>query len=730
MALDITQSATPTGMGRGAPRGALDYLRVMKRNKWGIISVVVLAGIVGALISSSITPLYRAETKLFVRPQPDVLPADALMAAANNLSSYQAQRELIRSRTVAEKVVETLDLTKSEDFRPQNSKFVAKVMKTVGLRPKKSAQGTALSKADAERMFQSHLNVQALPASEIILLQYDSHDPKLAAKVVNQVANTYIEAVDSSRQDVNEQTVEWLGEKLENVRKKLVEAEAKLQSFQATEKIGDSEHVNSIVREKISSVSSELVKATSRRAEAEIRRQQLMAAEKAGLGYGSIQEVMSNPLVQRFKEQEAELRRRVLELSERYGEKHPKLISARSELSTVQKRLDAEIKQVVAGLMREYDLAVTAEDKFRRLAESTQDEIRRAKGTSYDLALLEQEVTTNRQLYNLLLTRLNETDVSKQDKAVNVRVLDVAKPPAAPYKPNNARIIGTSVILGLFIGIVMAVVRENLDDTFKTGSDLGQKLALPVLGVFPHLHRNQLEGQAPERYVAMRPRSSVSEAVNNIRTNLLFSAADDPMRVILMTSAVSEEGKTTISSNLGIALARLGPTLILEADLRKPRLKAFRRNARKAGVFEFVTGKNGLKECITRDPRVKNLFMITVERVPANPLEFLASRRFANALESLKKYFRYIVIDAPPVLPVSDALILSKLADGTIFVVGAESTVQAAASEALVRLAKADARIVGTILSQARQKTLNAYGGGYYYGGGGGYYYDANHARS
>ncbi|MDX1812949.1 MAG: polysaccharide biosynthesis tyrosine autokinase, partial [Gammaproteobacteria bacterium] len=310
----------------------------------------------------------------------------------------------------------------------------------------------------------------------------------------------------------------------------------------------------------------------------------------------------------------------------------------------------------------------------------------------------------------------------KDNDKVSVKVIEAATVPKAPFKPNRKRIIIISFLLGLIGSILLSLLREYSDKTFKTGEDVIEKTKLPLLGVLPILNKKDLVDSTPERVIVQKPRSSIAEAVNNIRTNIIFGNNDEePPQVILVTSAVASEGKTTVSANMGITLARLGPTLVIEADTRRPRMRGFMNKTQKGGVFEYVAGKASLKDSVVQDHEVKNLYTLPVKMKPAKPIEFLSSRRFKEAIAVLRKKFKFIVIDTPPILPVSDAIVLAPVVDGAILVIGAESTKHAMAKDAISRLEQVNAPLLGAVLSRANPKTFGSYGSSYYYGYGYGY---------
>ena len=343
---------------------------------------------------------------------------------------------------------------------------------------------------------------------------------------------------------------------------------------------------------------------------------------------------------------------------------------------------------------------------------------------------LEREVATNRQLYEMFLTRFKETDLSRDYTLSNARVVDRAQVPTAPYKPDEAAILGIWLIIGSTLGVLIAFLREYLDNTFNSTDQVEEKLRLPVLGVVPLLKlkpqtRNE-EPNAnpgiPERYYIHRSQSSFAEAINHIRTGAMYSNVDAPPQVILISSAVQGEGKTTLATNLGLSYAQLGRTLLIDADLRKPRVAHVAGVEPGAGLVEYVAGAQKPSDCLITDPDCSNLAILKSGTVPPNPLELLSSKRLKTAVAELRDKFDHIVIDTAPILPVSDAIVLSHIADAVLMVVQSERTTFKMVQDALRRLEGASITPLGIVLAQVRHRKTSHYHDGHYEYSYGGYY--------
>jgi succinoglycan biosynthesis transport protein ExoP len=711
----------------------IDYWRVLTRYKWAIFSVAIIGGLIGLMIAATTSPVYRAQTRILVEHEKKEVLNERRPQRFNLTAFFLTQIELLRSTTLARELVERLELQKLPEFSEKPKSMVFDLLASLAGAEKAAelmGQSTEETKSDSPmtdtvRHLQKNLSVQSGRHKGIIVVGYDSYSPQTAAAVANEITALYIRAVEKQQETNVEENIQWLTEQLNLARSKLVESEAELQGFQRSSDLGGSKDVQSASAKKLNNIMNELLAARSQRASTEIALRQVKELpKKTTAAYLGIKNIEQDSNVRETRSLESKAMRNINELSERYGEKHPKMIAARAELRSIRKKLALDVRRASTSLQNEFQLAVAKEKEIAKVYEQMKRESNVLKGKVFDLAKLEMDVATNREIYDMLLTRVKEADLNKDSERVIVKVIDPAAIPASPYKPDLKKIVSKWLMIGLLIGVILAFLRDSMDTTMKTGEDLKERLGLNVLGIFPVLSRRDLDGFRPERVIAEKPRSGIAESFNNIRTNIIFSAANEPPQVIAVTSAVASEGKTTISSNLGIAMARLGPTLILELDTRKPRFVSLIKGRHRAGIFEFVSGKASLKESVVVDKRVKNLYTLPVVGKPAKPLEFLSSRRFADSLALLRKKFKYIILDTPPILPVSDTIVLAPLVDGIVMVVAAEKTKHPAAREALIRLQQVNAEVLGSILSMGNPRTLKAYGQGHYYGYSYYHYYD------
>jgi len=718
--------------------GLADYWRVVRRHKWGILGIAFACILIGTLMALKSQPIYQAKTTILAEPvQPKMSNNTQYTSTALVWLFYETQYEIIKSRAIASRVVDQLGLVAREEARRAEIKekggadislnwrawipeqWLSQIKELLNIPTVERKHSDEISAGERMRegvisSLVAVLSVKGGEKSEIIKIAYESSDASLSAEIVNAVAGAYVAFGLNSRLSSAKQTTSWLNNQISELREKLNESEAALEAYQKSTGMVDTESRQRLISAKLGGLSAEQVKTQTARSEAEIRYNQVLKIKKEGGGYESLVSVLNSPSVVRLREKHSEAKRLVSELEERYGERHPKMIAARADLIQASKVLDSTIEKVVGSIRKEYEVALAQERKINARMVKHKREISDVRGQGFALAKLEREVENNRQLYETFLGRFKEEDVAGEYDVSNVRIIDHAIVPNSPIRPNKPRIILISALVGLLLGIGFAVIRERLDNTFRTIEDLENRLALPVLGVMPLLKKLE-KNEIPERYVSTAPRSPFTESINHVRTGVLFSNIDHPPKVILVTSATASEGKTTLSNNLAFAFSNLGRTLLIEADLRKPRFGGLFPAEGSLGLTDLISGKDNLQACMWQDAVNENLYVIGAGTLPPNPLEFLSSESFANTVQALRNKFDHIVIDAPPVLPVSDAIIIGRMVDGVMMAVKAETTTHQLARDALRRLQAAHIQPLGSVLTLADASRMAHYGSHYYH---------------
>ena len=708
----------------------LDYWRVVRRYKWSILAVAFVAGVIGTLNALSATSMYQAKARLWIKyNQPNISAVQFFEAAPMHWLFFQTQADIVQSHAVAERVVARLGLNESGvGGKSGSSAETARRPESMGdylndaiaefkswlpeeLRPPRPKPLDAKERHAAfVDGILSGVSVSGGTESEGLVIGYTSANPRTAAELANAFAESYIEFGLESRTSNVQEATSWLGNRIEELRKKATQSEDALRAFQAREGMVDTAKREQIISAKLATLTAELIKAQSRQNQAQARYAQLKSILDGSRNYEAIANAVDSSIVLEAHREKLRAEQNVVELSERYGPKHPKLISANAELREADRRLKAEVAKAVEGVQKQVELATTQEHQFRSMIDEQQREMQKVSGKAFEMEQLEREVEANRKLYETFLARFKESEVANEYDVPSVRIIDRAMVPTAPFAPNRKRMVLISVIIGLGIGTLIAFLREHLSNTFKTIEDVEEQLNIPVIGVLPRLKSGLTAKGRVERQVVTEPNSPFAEVINDIRTAILFSHIDTPSKVVLVTSAVPGEGKTTLVSNLALAFSRRGRTLLIDADLRKGRFQQIAEMKNHPGLTDMLSGSCSPREAVLADPDEPNLYILTTGTVPPNPLEILSSKRFSDDLNKLRESFDYIIIDGTPLLPVSDSVVLARLVDAVVLAVKGDDTTCDVAVDALKRLRSVRVEPIGVVMQQVDIRKLRSYG--------------------
>lgn len=706
------------------------YWRTIRRAKWSILAVTLVCLVIGGLIASSSVPIYRASAKILADPQqPNANRNEQFIASAMVFLYYETQYEIIGSRTIAETVVDKLNLV--EEFKI--AQLEAKNKKSSGikatirdlmnkaialLKEDNKVESTPLTDLEIRALLastiQAGVQVSGGKQSQIINISYTSPDPQAAAEIINAVSDAYIQFGLSSRLGEVKSTESWLGEQSALLKEQLQASEAKLSAYRSEQGLVDTDQQQRIANTQLQSLNNELISAQTRLSAAEEQFLAVRDIPEDSRQLYSLGPVLQNRSASDMVKEESNLSRRVNELSERYGERHPQMIAARSELKSAQENLASEVRKVVDNIEKDFRLARVQVTNIRNLITQTRDDIQSIQTENFSLVNLERDVKNNRRIFENFQISLMETSGRGEFNASNVTIIDRATVPKAPFKPNITLIILMAGTFGVFLGIALAFLREALDNTFKTPDAVEEKLKLATLGITPVVSKK--DKAIPEKQYLDDTRSPFAESINTIRTGLIFSNIDNPPKTILVTSANSGEGKSTMAMNLAGAFSSIGKTVLLEVDLRKPSMSKNLQLGNKLGLSDLVTGGLDISTGDFYQDNNGQLTVITSGTHARNPLELLSSRKFEEVLAQLKEHFEYIVLDGPPTLPVSDSCILANKVDGVVFAVKAEETTVKVAKEAVSRLQKLNANVIGAVLTVAEPSKMSYYGDHYYSG--------------
>ncbi|WP_198263922.1 GumC family protein [sulfur-oxidizing endosymbiont of Gigantopelta aegis] len=567
--------------------------------------------------------------------------------------------------------------------------------------------------------FMGRLEVQEHKKSLFVSITFNAKSPILAAQIATEVANAYIESGFDSNLEMTEKAVGWLTERLSGLKDKLSASEQKLIEYRKQENLLDVQGIQTVSARELDDISSKLIDARRDRSKLQSIYSQIQRAKKGGIEqYESISGILDSPSVQYAKDKLHDAQNSVAELSKRYGPKHPKMKSAQANYNKAKNSYLSLLKSVARGIEGQYRAARSNEDSLKRDMSQSKQEIRTINTKGFKLKELEREVETNRQLYDTFFTRFKETSETSGMQGANARIVDKASVPRVPVKPKKKLIIIIAFVFGIGMGVVLAFLREALNNTIRNPADVELKLNAPLLGVLPMQKLKKTEVDKPLLAFHHENHSDFSEAIRTIRTGVVLSGLDSEYKIAVVTSSIPNEGKTTVSLNLAMALGQTEKVLLIDADMRKPSIAKACQFESKNGLSTLVAGTADFNDCIQRFEQW-NVDILPSGVVPPNPQELLSSKRFAKVLEILSKKYERIIIDSAPTQAVSDALLIARYANEVIYVVKADSTPNALAKAGIDKLKSIDANISGVVLNQLNiSKTEKYYAGGYY----GGYY--------
>ncbi len=711
--------------GAGEERETLDvvrYWRAISRNRWRILALVAAVGILAAMFASGLPPVYRSTATILIEPnKPKVVSIEEVYSSLTSTTQYfQTQVEILNSRELAATLVRRLKLVEHPVLNPATKPpaFYEKWLPKGFLRKAQDAAPPPpqLLERQVIGAVQGGLSTQLVRGSHLIRISYDSLDPELAAAVPNALAEVFIDADLESRMQMNRKASAFLTGQTAGLKKKVAEAEQSLQAFREREKIIDTKASSQTgVASQVETLTSSLLDARRRRNELEYAYQQVtaLAQGKSQESLESLPAIQKHPLVLKLRDAETEAERRYADASKRYGAEHPRMVAAESELKLARENARRGLAAAVQTVTREFENARANEAAIERTLATAKGEVQNLNRKEFQLAALEREVATSRQFYDMFMQRYKETNITGEIHTPIARVVDPAIVPAGPFGPNKRLIVGLAVLVALLASCSLALLLERLDNTIKTSHEVETRLGVPTLGI---LNITKVKkGLQLERVFLEDPQTSFSEAIRTIRSGVMLSSIDSPKKIVLVTSSIPEEGKTTVAANLAFALGQVKKTLLIDADMRRPKIGRVLggANSNLLGLSQLVTGEAALERCIYPVSGGMQLHVLPAGRIPPNPLELLASHRFTDAMERLAANFDVIVIDSPPVQLVSDALVLSNIATDVIYVVKADDTPYPLARSGIKRLRRVNAPILGVVLNQLDVLRADRYYGEY-----------------
>jgi len=708
------------------------YFRVVNQSKWRILSLALVITFLVALIVLSLTPIYKATSSLLIESEEtNIVSIEQVYGLdASKKEYFETQYEILKSRYIAEKVVNKLALDSHPIFiekldESNSSAFdgIKTTLKSIltflpqkEREPLSEEEQAQLRKELLITLFSENLTISPVPNTQVVKIAYTSESPKLAAEIANTVAEVYIESYLEAKFDMTSKATSWLNDSLAGLRNKLEVSEKKLAEFYQREQLVDLDGVVGLASEELQGLSEQLLQAENRLKQSEIIFEQVQNFNGDPAELAAMPAVQNHPSIQNVKEAELKAQSNVSELSKVYGPKHLKMISAQAELASVMQTLENQVASLISGITNEYRQAQSQVNRLRVAVASAKEEYRKLSTLESKRRVLQREVDTNQQLYDSFFTRLQETSEVEGFESANARVLDRATLPVEPFKPKKSLILIATLVMSTGFGIFIALVLDFLNSGIRSVDDVERRLGQRMMGLIPwqpHKKNNDL----PLREFFDTSNHVFSEAIRTLRTSIQLLDMSGDKKVIMVTSSVPKEGKTTVSINLAFAMGQIGKTLLIDTDLRKPAIaKRFGMPGFQPGIANLVSGTHSLDECLCNDV-ASNIDVITAGSATPNPQELLMNDNLKKVIKQLREQYEHIIIDTAPIQAVSDAIIVSESADMLFHVVKADATNEKIVSSGLERFMRVGKRIDGVILNQVDVKKA---GNGYAYTG----YYD------
>jgi capsular exopolysaccharide synthesis family protein len=713
-----------------------DYWRVLKKRFRLILLLFVSTVGTTAAIAFSLTPSYTAGATLLIEPQtPQVLDLRDVLAqplGPDEYDYYKTQYEILRSYSLAARVIHEQHLDANPWFTGKERTFT---LSRVWLEVKDALRSALFSSMPppvgeyplgvspelVERYLKT-LEVRPIQGTRLVRITFDSPHPETAALVANAHAEAYIQQGVELRTRTNEEARSFLEGKLAELRARAEKSETALNSYRRSRKMISPDDKENLIVGRLTDLNRRLTEAEVEKIalEAQVRVTRATSEDLPG--------VTDNKLVQTLKEQLTRTKNEYASLAVLYQPGYPRLEQLKVQIEETQARVDREIRQMVKSVEAAYRAADAKAKELRARVEEQRSAALKLKDAAVDYAILAREVDTNRQLYDSVLQRIKEMGLQAALSTSNVSFVDRAVPPLLPAKPRKTLSLLIGAVIGVIGGVGLAFLSEYLDNTLKTPQEVERFVQAPTLGIVPDFTseplRRQLtptasratpasEASAKELLLSYHPLSLITEAYRTLRSSILLSRAGEPPRTLLVTSSTKGEGKTVTALNTAIVLAQMGArVLVIDADLRQSRCHKILHAENGRGLTEFLSGHAELAQVI-RATSTKQLSFISAGSTPPNPADLLGSERMRTAVQWLSRRYDYVLIDSPPVMLASDAVLLSTIVDGVVLVVNSQHTPGHIVKEARARLDYARAKILGAVINKV-DITTSDYAGDYH----------------
>jgi len=684
-----------------------DYLLILRKHQWLILSFVLAVVTIVSVATFKMQPVYVATARIEIdRESSNILPfqgSDSYDASMDLDNYIETQSKVLTSETLALQTIRNAGLSARPEFSSASGPSQAVALGSLANQRRPPELGE----------FLGSLGVRRVPTSRLLDVSFESTDPVLAAKVVNAHLETFVEQNFRSRYEATTQASTWLADQLEELKVKVQKSEDARIAYERQNQIWSLDDKSNITTQRLADVNKELTDVQTER----MKKESLYEFAKAG-NLDSVPQVQNNAFLTEMIRRRAEVNTQYNDALSQYGPNFPRVLRLQAQLKEFDQSLEKQKQNIVNGLESDFREARQRETLLTQALDQQKADVNAMSEKLVEYNILKREADTDKTLYDGLQTKLKEAGISAGLRSSNIRIVDPAMIPSYPSRPAKARNVALAFLVGLVGGIGLALMREYMDNTVKTPDDVENLARLPSLAVVPQFtgangggkRAGLLQGFASSNGQEKRielvaqhlPKSQMSEAFRALRTSLLLSQAGRPPQVILVTSALPREGKTTAAANLAVTLAQLGDsTVLVDADLRKPGVGRLLNmtGGKYAGLSSYLAGVSSLDLVSVPHPSIPNLVAIPTGPLPPNPADLLSSSKLTEAIAELRTKFKFVVIDSPPVMAATDAVILSVQCDGVLLVVRSGETPKEAFTRTRDLLTSVKCRLLGVVLN-------------------------------
>lgn len=724
--------------GPSAPKPSEDMIDL--HHLWGIIrrraNVILGATILGTVLATififQLTPRYTAEATVMLETRKNqMVDFTSLMAGlTGDQSVVRSEMEILKSRALADKVAEKLQIDTWPEFNPSLRRpgFFEALLSPLGwvtnairsLTTSSSAAAldnearTRDRKAAEVSLLMNRMEITNDGRSYLIKIHAQSTNRNAAALIANTYVDFYLLDQIEAKFDAVKRASSWLNDQLDQLRSKVRDSEHAVEVYKDQNNLTQTTKGTTLSEQQLSELNSQLILATADRAQKESSLAQIRSGAESAA-------VMNSPLVEKLRADEADLRHKKAELSNRYQPSHPTMVNLQSQIDDIKHKIDEESSKTVRSLQGDVAAARAKENSLKEQLASLQKSTNQEGKLDVQLRELQREADANKLLYENFLTKFKQTSSEEDIQQADARLVSSALPPRIPSFPKKTVLIGFSFLVSLLVGAAAAFILERLDNGFRNSEQVEKLLGVSTLGLVPGMIRQELA----QDVVVKRPTSQYSEAIRSIRTALRYSDVDNPPKVVLITSSLSGEGKTVFATSLARSVARSGgKALLIDCDLRRPSVSKLLNVEGEPGVLD-IFAENANPDALIRLDEESGMHYIPAKGGTANPQDLLSSQQMRGFLERMRSRYDLIVLDAPPVLAVSDPIILSHFVDTTIYLIRWEATPRPIVTGAVKMLRANGGDIAGVVLSRVNSRKHATYGygdSGYYYGRYSNYY--------